>query len=282
MSEALQAWATPHRERVNAWMLSQFADAWPPRFQEACRYPLETGGKRMRSLLTCAAAESLGKPVTDTIIGVAGAVELVHGYSLVHDDLPAMDDDAERRGRPTVHIAYDEATAVLVGDAMVTAAFGALSRLPAPPAVRCDLVDELASAAGHRGMIGGQAADIGLGGPVVDLDTLVRLHRGKTGALIRASVRMGAIASGADAASLRALTEYAAAIGLAFQMADDVLDAEEDEGEDGPPSYVKLLGVDETSRQARILMDEALAVLAPLPQPQALIRLARYTVQRDH
>lgn len=282
MSEALQAWAAPYRERVNTWMLSQFVDAWPPRFQEACRYPLETGGKRMRSLLACAAAESLGQPVTDTVIGVAGAVELVHGYSLVHDDLPAMDDDDMRRGRPTVHSAYDEATAVLVGDAMLTAAFGALSRLPAAPGVRSDLVGELASAAGHLGMIGGQAADIGMGDPVTDLDALVRLHRGKTGSLICASVRMGAIAAGADAASLAALSKYAAAVGLAFQMADDVLDADEDEGEDGPPSYVKLLGVDETRRQAHSLMQEALAALEPLPQPLALIRLAQYTVQRDH
>lgn len=282
MNDALRTWAAPLRGRLDAWMLGRFDDAWPPRFQEACRYPLQTGGKRMRALLACAAAESVGGQVDATVLGAAGAVELVHGYSLVHDDLPAMDDDDERRGRPTVHRAYDEATGILVGDAMLTVAFGSLARLPADAAVRIALVDELSSAAGHPGMIGGQAADVGLGGPVSDLDALMRLHRGKTGALIRGAVRMGAIAAGAAPAQLEALTTYGAAVGLAFQMADDVLDADEDAGDDGPPSYVKLLGVAQTQRRAAALRDEALAALAGLPSPGTLAALARYTIDRDH
>lgn len=282
MNDALRAWSTPLRGRVDAWMLACFDDAWPLRFQEACVYPLQTGGKRMRALLACAAAESVGGAIDDSVLGAAGAVELVHGYSLVHDDLPAMDDDDERRGRPTVHRAFDEATGILVGDAMLTVAFRGLARLPTSGDVRIRLVEELTEAAGHPGMIGGQAADVGLGGPVTDLDALVRLHRGKTGALIRGAVRMGAIAAGADAAQLAALTTYGAAVGLAFQMADDVLDADEDAGEDGPPSYVKLLGVAETRRRAASLRDEALGALAALPNPGMLDALARYTIDRDH
>jgi geranylgeranyl pyrophosphate synthase len=282
MNDVLRNWAGPLRARVDAWMLGRFDDAWPPRFQQACEYPLKTGGKRMRALLACAAAESVGGHVGDAVLGAAGAVELVHGYSLVHDDLPAMDDDDERRGRPTVHRAYDDATGILVGDAMLTVAFRSLARLPADAAVRIALVEELSDAAGHPGMIGGQAADVGLGGPVTELDALVRLHRGKTGALIRAAVRMGAIAGGASVDQLSALTTYGAAVGLAFQMADDVLDADEDAGADGPPSYVKLLGIAETQRRAAALRDEALVAVQGLPVPATLVALARYTIDRDH
>ncbi len=282
MNNALRNWAGPLRARVDTWMLGRFTDAWPPRFQEACEYPLKTGGKRMRALLACAAAESVGGEVDETVLGAAGSVELVHGYSLVHDDLPAMDDDDERRGRPTLHRAYDEATGILVGDAMLTVAFRALARLPADAAVRITLVEELSEAAGHPGMIGGQAADVGLGGPVAELDALVRLHRGKTGALIRGAVRMGAVAGGASEEQLAALTTYGDAVGLAFQMADDVLDADEDAGDDGPPSYVKLLGIEETTRRAAALRDEALLAVEGLPDAAILVALARYTIDRDH
>lgn len=282
MDNALLTWSAPLRARIDEWMLGRFADAWPMQFKQACEYPLRTGGKRMRALIACAAAESIGSDIDATVLGAAGAAELVHGYSLVHDDLPAMDDDDERRGRPTVHRAYDEATGVLVGDAMLTAAFGALAQLPASAAVRIALVDELFEAAGHLGMIGGQAADVGLGGAVATLDQLVRLHRGKTGALIRGASRMGAIAAGASDRQLAALTAYGAAVGLAFQMADDVLDADEDAGDDGPPSYVKLLGVQETQRRAADLRDEALAAIDDLPSPGTLAALARYTIDRDH
>ena len=278
----LTDWMASHRKRLDALLLSRFSDAWPPTFQEACRYPLSSGGKRVRPMLTLAAAEALGVELDQTVLGAAAAVELVHTYSLVHDDLPAMDDDDERRGRPTVHRAYDEGTAVLVGDALLTEAFRLLATLPAPGEVRGQLVAELAEAAGHVGMIGGQAADVGLGGPVTELAQLQRLHEGKTGALIRAAVRLGAYAGRATDAQVASLGTYGAAVGLAFQMADDVLDADEDAGDDGPPSYVKLMGVDETSRRAKALADEAEAAVAELPNPRWLVALARFTVQRGH
>ena len=282
MKEAeLKSWAEARRDRVQALLLSRFEDAWPPRFQEACRYPLGTGGKRIRPLLALASVEALGAEVGPAALHAAAAVELIHTYSLVHDDLPAMDDDDVRRGRPTVHRAYDEATAILVGDAQLTEAFSTLTDPAVPAALRGALVAELAQAAGHRGMVGGQAADVGLGGPVTDLETLLRLHRGKTGALIRVAVRMGAIVAGATDAQLRQLTTYGEKVGLAFQLADDVLDADQDAGDDGPPSVVKLLGLDETRRRADALSLQALAAIADLPAPDTLAALARFTVERE-
>ena len=277
---ALEAWAAPRRARIDALLLERFSDAWPPRFQQACRYPVTTGGKRMRPLLTLAAVEALGQEAGPAALHAAAAVELIHTYSLVHDDLPAMDDDDERRGRPTVHRAYDEATAILVGDALLTEAFSTLTAPAVPAPLQGRLVAELATAAGHRGMVGGQAADVGLGGPVDDLDTLLALHRGKTGALLRVSVRLGGWVAGATDAQLAALTTTGESIGLAFQLADDILDADEDAGDDGPPSVVKLLGPDETSRRAQALADQALSAAASLPHPDALLALARFTVER--
>jgi geranylgeranyl pyrophosphate synthase len=208
----------------------------------------------------------------------AVAIELVHTYSLVHDDLPAMDDDDERRGRPTAHRVYGEGAAVLIGDALLTEAFVVLAE-QGPAAM--PLVVELGRAAGHRGMIGGQALDIGMDGRIGDLDSLMKLHRGKTGALIRCAARMAGLAAGANAHSLQALTQWGEAVGLAFQMADDILDAEQDAGEDGPPSYVKLMGIEDTRDRARALLDEALAAVAGLPQPQMLQALARHAVERE-
>lgn len=280
MDPALRVWANEAASRVEALLVGRFSDAWPNRFAEACVYPLQTGGKRMRPLLCLAAAEAIGgDPAGQAALCAAGALELVHTYSLVHDDLPSMDDDDERRGRPTVHVVYGDGPAVLVGDALLTEAFALLAEAgPTAPL----LVAELARAAGHRGMIGGQAADVGMGGPVRDLDALLRCHRGKTGALLRAAARMGGIAAGADGCALAALTAYGEAVGLAFQLADDVLDADQDAGDAGPPSYVRLLGLAETERRARALLDDALAALAPLPAPAKLNALARYTVERDH
>lgn len=276
----LSAWAEPRRQQINDLLLSRFSDAMPARLVEACRYPFTTGGKRIRPLLALAAHESLGTALTPAALTAGCAVEMIHGYSLVHDDLPPMDNDDERRGRPTVHKVYGEDGGILVGDAMLTDAFGMLAGLP--PALCAPLVAELAHAAGHAGMIGGQAMDVGMGGPVTDLETLTRLHRGKTGALIRCAVRFGAITAGASAAQLDALTCYGEAVGLAFQLADDVLDEEQDAGDDGPPSFVRLLGVDETRRRAHALLDDALAALSDLPSPTALEALARFTVERDH
>jgi len=180
-----------------------------------------------------------------------------------------------------VHIAFGEASALLVGDALLTEAFRTLTHTDLDPTIQIRLVAELASAAGHVGMIGGQAADIGLGGAVNDVETLMKLHNGKTGALIRAANRMGGVAAGASTEQLDVLSRYGSAVGLAFQMADDILDAEEDAGDDGPPSYVKLMGIDETAQKARELFEEAIAAANKLPHPEALIELARFTIERD-
>ena len=278
-----EVWATIRRERIEAGLARLFSSVWPERLAEACLYPLQTGGKRVRPLWVAAAVEALGEdPDSEGAMAAALAVELVHTYSLVHDDLPCMDDDDVRRGRPTAHRVYGEAPALLVGDALLTEAFALLAAAPLPPARALALVAELAAGAGARGMVGGQAGDIGMAGPVTDPDTLMRVHVGKTGALIRASVRLGAVVGGADQAQLQQLTRYGEAIGLAFQMADDVLDADQDAGGDGPPSYVQLLGLDETRRRADALLMDALDAIAGLPRPGALEALARYTVERDH
>lgn len=276
----LPAWAETSRAELDAWMQPLFADAWPPAFAEPCRYPLFGGGKRVRPLLTFAAFEAVA-PVVDRSAAcpAAAAVELIHTYSLVHDDMPCMDDDDERRGRPTVHVRWDEATAVLVGDALQTEAFAVLARAPLPAEVRIELVADLSEAAGYQGMVGGQAADIGL--DVTEIHTLTRLHAGKTGALIRAAVVMGGRVGGATPTQLEHLGHYGDRVGLAFQLADDVLDLDEDDKEGGPPAFPKLLGADETLRRARALAQEAIEIAALLPEPQALVALARFTVERD-
>jgi geranylgeranyl pyrophosphate synthase len=275
-------WCNEHRDAVDRCLQSRFVDAWPPPFREASLYPLRTGGKRIRPLFAFAAAEALGHTVTEDIIHVGAAVELIHTYSLVHDDLPCMDDDDARRGKPAVHIAFGEPSALLVGDALLTEAFRTLTHTDLDPSVQIRLVAELSEAAGHVGMIGGQAADIGLGGTVTDVEALMRLHNGKTGALIRAANRMGGVSAGAGADQLDILSRYGSAVGLAFQMADDILDAEEDAGDDGPPSYVKLMGIDETAKRAKSLFQEALDAASLLPNPEGLIELARFTIERDN
>ena len=278
-----EQWAETRRSRVEASLARLFSSVWPERLREACLYPLQTGGKRIRPLWVLASVEALGADADHPgALAAAIAVELVHTYSLVHDDLPCMDDDAERRGRPTAHVVYGEAPALLVGDALLTEAFAVLAAAPLPPDRALAAVAELARGAGALGMVGGQGGDIGMAGPVVDAETLMRVHVGKTGALIRASVRMGAIIGGATGAQLAQLTRYADVIGLAFQMADDVLDADQDAGGDGPPSYVQLLGLTETRARASALLDDALAALSGLPAPEPLSELARYTVDRDH
>lgn len=280
MSFDLHAWGEAHRAALDAFLRPRYGDAWPPAFAEVLRYPVFGGGKRVRPLLAFAAAEALGADAARAMTGAA-AVELVHTYSLVHDDLPAMDDDDARRGRPTVHIVWDEAQAILAGDALLTDAFAVLASGDAPAATQVAQVAELAQAAGHAGMVGGQVGDITLGASITDVDTLVQVHALKTGALIRAAAVLGGLGAGADAAQLRALRTYGEKVGLAFQLADDVLDADEDAGEDGPPSYVRLLGLDETRRRAAELAAQAEAAVEGLPSPDALVALARFTVSRD-
>jgi len=272
------------RKQVDGGLEALFADAWPDRFRDVLRYPVFTGGKRVRpvlSLLACEAVRGEGSDVADAL--PAGmAVELVHTYSLVHDDLPCMDDDDERRGRPTLHRAFDEGAAVLAGDALLTEAFRVVLGGPQAPAVQVEMVRRLSEAAGYLGMVGGQAADVGLGGPVTTVEALSRLHRGKTGALLAVSVTLGGLSAGADADQLAALERYGQAVGLAFQLADDVLDADEDADDDGPPSYVKLLGLDATRSRAAELRDEALEACAALPYGEGLAAMARFIVDRDH
>ena len=277
-----EQWSEAHRASVDACLQARFGDAWPPSFQEATLYPLQTGGKRIRPLFALAAMAALNAEHTDGAMEVAASVELIHTYSLVHDDMPCMDDDDMRRGKPAVHVQFGEPAALLVGDALLTEAFRILTVTNLPASTQIQLVAELARGAGHVGMIGGQAADIGMGGPVTDVETLMRLHNGKTGALIQTSVRMGAIAAGATPDQLERLSRYGAAIGLAFQMADDILDKEEDAGDDGPPSYVKLIGEAETKSRAEALLSEAIEACASFPSAHHLIALARFTVARDH
>jgi geranylgeranyl pyrophosphate synthase len=261
-----------------------FADAWPPQLGEATRYPLFTGGKRVRPALCFAMHDAIAGEGewSSSLIHVAASIELIHTYSLVHDDLPCLDDDDTRRGRPTVHKQFGDGAALLVGDTLLTEAFSLLSKQELPAEVLVYLIQDLSSAAGYRGMIGGQAADIGLGGEVADLDTLSRLHQLKTGALLAVSATMGARVAGATPEVLQSAKEYGETVGLAFQLADDVLDAEEDAGRDGPPSYVKFLGQAETLRRAHALADSAKTLATRFPNPDRLVALADFIVKRDH
>jgi geranylgeranyl pyrophosphate synthase len=281
MEPDLTGWWAALRVRLDFALGELFPSTWPDAFGEALRYPLHTGGKRIRPAIHVAAWQALtGRPVDEAPLEAALAVELIHTYSLVHDDLPAMDDDDERRGRPTVHVAFDEATAILVGDALLTEAFSVLARARLPAEVRVQLVSGLAAAAGHRGMVGGQVGDVSMGASIRDVQTLQAVHERKTGALIRWSAVSAGQIAGADREALRALDQYGRAVGLAFQLADDLLDADEAADPHGPPSYVRLLGAAETARRARALADEAEAAVAGLPHPGRLVALARFTVSR--
>jgi farnesyl diphosphate synthase len=264
------------------------------RLQAAMRHAALLGGKRMRPLLVYATGRMLGADDT-TLDAPASAVELIHAYSLVHDDLPAMDDDALRRGQPTVHVAFDEATAILAGDALQTLAFRQLADAPAPAEVRIAMVRELATASGALGMCGGQAFDIdatGRGGDI-DLRELERLHAMKTGALLRCAVRLGALAGGADASAHAALDRYAEALGLAFQIRDDLLDIEADSatlgktaGKDvaqNKATFPALLGIDGSRARLANLRDAMADAIAPFGSDAAtLAELARMVVERGH
>lgn len=262
------------------------------RLCDAMRYSVLNGGKRIRPLLVIAAAEACAQPQSrlnrEALWPAAVAVEYIHAYSLIHDDLPAMDDDDLRRGKPTCHIAFDEATAILAGDALQCAAFEILSQSPHTLA----LVAPLAKAAGARGMVAGQAIDLNAVDQALTLAQLSHMHQHKTGALIEASIAMGAILAGADVAQQEALQRYARAIGLAFQVQDDILDVTADtqtlgklQGADAAnnkPTYVSLLGLDEAKHKAQGLQAEAHEALQCVPNATVLAALADYIVQRDH
>lgn len=264
------------------------------RLQETMRYSVLGGGKRVRPALCMAAARAMGSDES-TALAPACALELIHAYSLVHDDLPAMDDDDLRRGRPTAHIAFDEASAILAGDALQTLAFALLSDAPAlSDRQRVTMISELARASGHQGMVGGQAIDLESVGRQLSMVQLEAMHRHKTGALIKASVRLGALTSETvTECQLSNLTDYASALGLAFQVQDDLLDIEGDtevigkrQGSDAAkakPTYPALLGIEGARQHLARLLDEALSALESFDSEADTLRaMADYVVARSH
>ena len=272
------------------------ADAAPARLHQAMRYAVLNGGKRVRAALVYMTGYAVSAP--DQRLDVpAVAVELIHGYSLVHDDLPAMDDDALRRGQPTCHIAFDEATALLAGDALQTYAFELLVDAPELSAANgpaLAMVATLARASGPSGMAGGQAIDLAAVGQQLTLAELENMHAHKTGALIRAAVRMGALASSVvTLAELDALDHFASSIGLAFQIQDDILDVVGDthvlgkqQGADealGKPTYPSIVGLDEARNMATQQHLSALGAIASLDERANPLRwLSEYIVSRSH
>ncbi|GAB6040099.1 (2E,6E)-farnesyl diphosphate synthase [Endothiovibrio diazotrophicus] len=266
----------------------------PARLHDAMRYATLGGGKRIRPVLVYAAGEMLGAPL-DTLDGPACALELIHAYSLIHDDLPAMDDDDLRRNKPTVHKAFDEATAILAGDALQTHAFYLLAHDPtltAPAEARLRMVEALALAAGSRGMCGGQALDLAATGQRLDVVELEDMHIHKTGALIRAAVTLGALtAPHAPEETVARLDHYAKCIGLAFQIRDDILDVEGETSLLGKPAgsdqahdkatYPALLGLQGAKDRALELHREAEASLAAIDGDTAfLLQLSEFIVER--
>ncbi len=270
------------------------ADKLPARLHQAMRYSTLDGGKRLRPLLTYATGEALEIP-PDILDAPACAVEFIHVYSLIHDDLPAMDDDELRRGKPTCHVQFDEATAILAGDALQALAFEVLAADPTlevTPAQRVAMIDCLARAAGASGMVGGQAIDLASVGLQLDLPALELMHIHKTGALIRASVRLAALAKAdLDPGIAERLDHYAKCIGLAFQIQDDILDEEGDtatlgktQGKDraqNKPTYPALLGLAGAKQKAREMHEQAVAALEPLGERADLLRaLSLFIIQR--
>jgi farnesyl diphosphate synthase len=283
-------WARERQQRIEGVLERVLPgdDAIAGRLAAAMRYATLGSGKRVRPLLVYAAAEATGGSVQGADAGAA-AVELVHAYSLVHDDLPCMDDDALRRGKPTCHVAFDEATALLAGDALQSLAFSVLAEIGARAGTACAI---LAEAAGFAGMAGGQQLDLDATGGALDADSLAQLHAMKTGALIRAAVRLGAQSGAAGADDSAALDRYAVAAGLAFQVVDDVLDVEgssaslgKTAGKDAAQhkaTFVTLEGVDGARLEAERLRREAHAALAPLgSRATRLAELADWIVLRN-
>lgn len=300
-SAQLQEWMTRYRERTEQALERHLPEstALPERLHEAMRYAVLGGGKRVRALLVYAAGHACnpaGQAVATALDAAAAAVEMVHAYSLVHDDLPCMDNDVLRRGQPTVHVQFDEACALLAGDALQPLAFEVLARMPIAPALVVQAVQVLSRAIGSQGMVGGQAIDLQSVGVALDRQQLETMHRLKTGALLRASVALGAVVAGASSTMRRALDQYAQAIGLAFQVVDDILDVTADSATLGKtagkdeaahkPTYVSLLGLEGARDLAEQLRQQAHAGLAELGDgarhADVLARLADYIVLRTH
>ena len=291
--ELLQDYQACAERALEYWLPPE--DTEPARFHQAMRYAVLGNGKRIRPVLAYATGEALGVPRA-ALDAPACAVEFIHAYSLVHDDLPAMDDDDLRRGRPTCHRAFDEATAILAGDALQALAFEVLARdknIIAGSAQRVQMVESLAQAAGYAGMAGGQALDLAAVGRSLTIAELENMHIHKTGALIRASVRLGALSlPDVETDVLERLDHYAKCVGLAFQICDDILDVEGDtevigkpQGSDiarNKPTYPNLLGLSEAKQAARDLHAEAVNSLEILGEHKEVLRwIADYIINRN-
>ncbi|WP_031432934.1 (2E,6E)-farnesyl diphosphate synthase [Methylomarinum vadi] len=298
MSEALKQYLTACQNRVERALDARLPsdNILPKKLHEAMRYSTLEGGKRMRPMLTYAAGKALAIP-EESLDGPACAVEFIHVYSLIHDDLPAMDDDDLRRGKPTCHVAYDEATAILTGDALQALAFEILANdasIAATPAARLNMITTLAKASGSQGMVGGQAIDLESVGTTLTLPELENMHIHKTGALIRASVNLAALCKAdIDPTVAKKLDHYAKCIGLSFQVKDDILDEESDtatlgktQGKDkdnDKPTYPALLGLAGAKQKARELHEQALESLSDFgPEADLLRDLSLYIIERDH
>ena len=295
---SLQSFSQHYRQRIDDLLL-QHIESLPelsPNLKAAMRHGLVLGGKRVRPFLVYATGAMLG--VEERLLdGPAAAIECIHAYSLIHDDLPAMDDDDLRRGHPTVHKAFDEATAVLAGDALQTLAFSILADHPFPDTLRhpqVKMLSALAKAWGYAGMCGGQALDVAAEGKHVGLEALEQIHRHKTGALIECAVMLGALCKENVAGeTLHALQKYASAIGLAFQVQDDILDVISDTETLGKPqgsdqaldksTYPALLGLEAAQDMAKTLHQQALAAIKPLPyNTEILSAFADYIIGRTY
>ncbi|WP_353148071.1 polyprenyl synthetase family protein [Pollutimonas bauzanensis] len=294
------AWLTERVEHVEN-VLEQLLPSdttLPSHLHEAMRYAVLGGGKRVRAALVYAAGEASlqsGTAASAQQIALdhaAAAVELIHAYSLIHDDLPCMDDDSLRRGRPTVHVKFDEATAMLAGDALQPLAFELLGLMPIAPALTVQATQLLARSAGSLGMVGGQAIDCDSVGHALTIEQLQQMHSMKTGALLEASVLLGGIVAGAGSATRKGLESYAAAVGLAFQVVDDILDVTSDtatlgktagkDAAENKPTYVSIMGLDGSRDLLASLRDQAHAALLPLgPTAARLAGIADYIVGRD-
>ena len=293
IEEVLRGRAERIEKALGAW-LSEIEPSVEPRLFESMRYSLLSGGKRIRPLLVLAAGEAVGAR-TETLLPFACAIEMIPTYSLIHDDLPAMDDDDLRRGRPSNHVMFGEGVAILAGDALLTEAFALVSRAGSQAGLSADrtleAIHEIAVAAGAQGMVGGQTADLLAEGAAPDLDRVESIHRRKTGALLRAAIRLGAIAGQADAATLDRLTRYGEEIGLAFQVADDLLDAAGNTVATGKKAHRDqerekctipgALGFEKARDLLRQLLGEGLGAIAILDSRADTLReIARYLVGR--
>ncbi len=293
----LKAYLEERKKRIDVFLdrITPPGETYPQPLHQAMRYSLFAGGKRLRPILVIASFEAAGGRPTPWLLPVACSMELIHTYSLIHDDLPSMDNDDFRRGKPTNHKVFGEAMAILAGDALLTLAFGLLTYRNLPRKKLAErllkIAHEIAWAAGYGDMVGGQAADIISEGRRIDQSTLEYIHRHKTAALIRTSIRAGAILAGAGKKRLEALTCYGDAIGLAFQIVDDILDLEgsqEELGKDpksdltkNKKTYPDFFGISESKRMAKVLVGQAIDSIGPFGQrAQPLRAIAQYIIER--